>query len=273
MITRYTSNFKNLNKIINKIKFNKQIPIIDYANENTSNYKKNFDIINNIISTYPNNTFALKFSSLGLSQTKDINSLHLSNIIIKNAKQNNSTILIDAEQNDIQNTINVWTDNLILKHNHDRPLIYKTYQMYRKDSFELFCKDLDRFKGIFLGIKLVRGAYYNTDKHNGVLFTDKKDTDKIYDKAVKYFHDKNNPKHYLIVASHNEKSIQMLDHYKNNNISVAHLLGFSDNLSNKLVTKNYKVYKYLPFGNYRDTFPYLLRRLYENYPLLIHLHN
>ena len=39
-------------------------------------------------------------------QTKNINSLNLSNIIIKNAKQNNSTILIDAEQNDIQNTIN-----------------------------------------------------------------------------------------------------------------------------------------------------------------------
>ena len=44
----------------------------------------------------------------------------------------------------------------------------------------------------------------------------------------------------------------------------------SDELSSNM-TKKYKVYKYLPFGNYKDTFPYLIRRLYENYPMLEHL--
>ena len=65
------------------------------------------------------------------------------------------------------------------------------------------------------------------------------------------------------------------EQYKNleleNNIAFAHLLGFSDNLSESLAQKKYRVYKYLPFGSYIDTFPYLLRRLYENYPMLMHL--
>jgi len=38
----------------------------------------------------------------------------------------------------------------------------------------------------------------------------------------------------------------------------------SDDLSNLLLNKNRVVYKYLPFGNFIDTVPYLVRRLYEN---------
>ena len=39
----------------------------------------------------------------------------------------------------------------------------------------------------------------------------------------------------------------------------------SDKQSHQL-SKNYTVYKYLPYGNLLDTLPYLIRRLYENYP-------
>ena len=48
-------------------------------------------------------------------------------------------------------------------------------------------------------------------------------------------------------------------------------MGMSDNYSEQLEKDGYIVYKYLPYGNFIETLPYLLRRLYENYPLLIKL--
>ena len=275
LINRYTTNFKSLPLVINKIKTNNLIPIIDYANENSNDFYQNYKIIYDTITKYPNNVFALKFSSLGLSNSLEQQNKPyiLAKTLIDLANKNNSTIMIDAEQNDIQNKINLWTDDLITQYNKDRPIIYKTYQMYRKDTYDIFCNDLDTFKDYHLGIKLVRGAYYDTDKHSNVLFSNKIDTDNSYNDAIKYFNLKNNSKHKLVLASHNEESIQLIENLKNptNNISVAHLLGFSDKLSNKLVNNNYIVYKYLPFGNYLDTLPYLIRRLYENYPMLLYL--
>ena len=44
----------------------------------------------------------------------------------------------------------------------------------------------------------------------------------------------------------------------------------SDGISEEL-SKNYRVFKYLPYGNFNDTLPYLIRRLYENYPMLINI--
>ena len=37
----------------------------------------------------------------------------------------------------------------------------------------------------------------------------------------------------------------------------------SDGISEEL-SKNYRVFKYLPYGNFNDTLPYLIRRLDEN---------
>ena len=75
----------------------------------------------------------------------------------------------------------------------------------------------------------------------------------------------------MTVASHNLKSMKILEDYKHPNISIAHLKGFSDDISKDMVDNGYKVYKYIPVGNYRDTFPYLIRRVYENYPILLHI--
>lgn len=271
-VNKYTANFKTLPLIINKIKSNNQIPIIDYANENFKKYKNNKEVIQYTLKKYPNNTIALKLSSLGLGldNLKDVDIYNNAKNIIEIAKNNNCTIMIDAEQDDIQKKINNFTDDFIKKYNYNKPIIYKTYQMYRKDSYDIFQKDLEYFKDKHLGIKLVRGAYYNTDKGKNVLFSEKKDTDNSFNNAVEFFNNKNNHKHHLVIASHNKKSIDLLNNYNHPNISIAHLLGFSDKLSNNM-TKKYKVYKYVPFGNYKDIFPYLIRRLYENYPILLHL--
>lgn len=269
-VNKYTANFKTLPIIINKIKKNNQIPIIDYANENFKDHNKNCEVICNTLEMYPNSTIALKFSSLGLGYLKDTDVCKQASNIVELAVNNNSTIMIDAEQDSIQHKINKLTDHFINKYNKDKPNIYKTYQMYRTDTFDIFQRDLEYFKDMHLGIKLVRGAYYNTDKQNNVLFYKKEDTDNSFNNAVQLFNNKCNYNHHIVVASHNKKSIELLDNYNHPNISVAHLLGFSDELSSNM-TKKYKVYKYLPFGNYKDTFPYLIRRLYENYPMLEHL--
>ena len=100
------------------------------------------------------------------------------------------------------------------------------------------------------------------------------DTHYNYDLAIKLFSENNNLKDKLICATHNENSVNLaIEEIKNNklnNIEFAHLMGMSDKLSNKLA-KNYVTYKYLPYGNFRDTLPYLIRRLYENYPMIFYL--
>ena len=54
------------------------------------------------------------------------------------------------------------------------------------------------------------------------------------------------------------------------NIEFAQLMGMSDILSGK-VSKKHSVYKYIPYGNFNDTLPYLIRRLYENYPIIMNI--
>ena len=52
------------------------------------------------------------------------------------------------------------------------------------------------------------------------------------------------------------------------NIEFAQLLGLSDHLTHDLVRDGYKVFKYLPYGHLYDTFPYLVRRLYDNWLMI-----
>jgi delta 1-pyrroline-5-carboxylate dehydrogenase len=47
-------------------------------------------------------------------------------------------------------------------------------------------------------------------------------------------------------------------------------MGMSDKLSHKLSDKH-NVYKYIPYGDFKDVLPYLVRRLYENYPMIMNI--
>ena len=93
LINKYTTNFKSLPLVINKIKTNNLIPIIDYANENSNDFYQNYKIIYDTITKYPNNVFALKFSSLGLTDNGIYNNLdnpyYLSKKIIELAQKRN----------------------------------------------------------------------------------------------------------------------------------------------------------------------------------------
>ena len=43
-------------------------------------------------------------------------------------------------------------------YNKEDAIIYKTYQMYRKDSLNLLQNDLNKNRNYFIGCKLVRGV-------------------------------------------------------------------------------------------------------------------
>ena len=73
-------------------------------------------------------------------------------------------------------------------------------------------------------------------------------------------------------ATHNENSMHLAtENIPHKQLEVAHLLGMSDKKSKELVKQNYNVFKYIPYGNFKDTLPYLIRRLYENYPMVSNL--
>lgn len=271
IVNRFTCSPKQLNFFIKNLKSKKFVPILDYANENYQDFDKNFYQMNKLITKYPKNVIALKLSSLNVKN--DITySLNQSDKLIKKAINNNSKILIDAEDYLIQDDINEITNILLERYNKKEVNIYKTYQMYRNDTLPLLIDDLYN-RNFYLGCKLVRGAYYNQDFKYGVLFNKIEETHENYDEGIKQFIKLNKSHDKLLCATHNQNSVKLALNLDNTNgrIEYAQLMGMSDNLSNEIVKQNKTVYKYLPYGNFNETLPYLIRRIYENYPLIMNI--
>tara|TARA_Y100001980_G_C14357044_1_gene166199 strand:- start:193 stop:687 length:495 start_codon:yes stop_codon:yes gene_type:complete len=159
-------------------------------------------------------------------------------------------------------------------YNKNNTNIFKTYQLYRNDYLGILENDLKKQRDYSIGFKLVRGAYYNQDKIHNILFNTIEETHVNYNEGIRLFienfklHDK------LICATHNENSVkyalELIKQKNLTNIEFAQLMGMSDNMSSKL-SNNYTVYKYLPYGDFKDTLPYLIRRLYENYPMIMNI--
>lgn len=269
IINRFTCNSNNLPNIIRILNNKNMYPILDYINENGKNHYKNYKKIMHYINIYPNNYFSIKLSSLNIH--KDI---YLSRSyaidICEHAINNNCKILIDAEDYKIQDIINNISNELMYKYNINNTHIYKTYQCYRKDSYNNIKKDIyDReTQNYNLGVKLVRGAYYNQDNKYNILYNNIEYTHNNYDNCIDLLFNKCNENDRIIIASHNNNSCNyaLAKKYllKNEDIlSYAQLMGMNDELSNNL-SENNKVFKYVPFGNLYESIPYLLRRLYEN---------
>ena len=209
---------------------------------------------------------AIKLSSFNFNEQKI-------NYIVNTLIDKDKKIMIDAEEDSNHTIINDITNKLIYKYNKNDINIYKTYQMYRKDSYSILNYDINHTNN--LGIKLVRGAYYNQDYNSGKLFTNKKDTDLAFENAMKLIF-KNNSLHAFI-CTHNYYNIDQMIEYvkdnKNNSTKIAHasLYGFIPNHTKELVKSDISTYKYLPYGKFDDTIPYLTRRIYENPKILFYL--
>ena len=162
------------------------------------------------------------------------------------------------------------------KYNQEDTHIYKTYQMYRKDSIGTFLNDISKSRNYNIGFKIVRGAYMNQDKKYNIICDSYNETNENYNNAIELFCKLNKFNDKLLCATHNEESINIavnkINNYNySNKIEFAQLMGMSDNLSNKLSKQGYITYKYLPYGNFYESIPYLIRRLYENYPMLLNI--
>jgi len=253
---------------VNELHRQNLYPIVDYIKESTNNNRDiNNSILNYIkLSDIPKIDYiALKLSSLGFHEQKIE---YLINALIEKDKK----IMIDAENVDKQDKTDEITDSLIYKYNKKEVNVYKTYQMYRIDGLSKLHYDINHINN--LGIKLVRGAYYNQDYKSGKLYTKKYQTDYAFSTAMKLIFQSEGT--HSFICTHNSHNInQMIDYVKNNDdynkIAHASLYGFINNETKNIIESGITTYKYLPYGNFDDSIAYLTRRIYENPKILFYM--
>ena len=214
-------NIKSTLKFAENISKKNKIPVLNYAIENSKfkdhNYNVQLDLVNNL---NPGSNIAIKFSSFDYDKI-------LTNNFIETCINKDIKIFIDAENENFYKLYNSLSSELVIKYNQNKINLYKTYQMYRKDSLKNLKNDFENFNNLNVnfGVKLVRGAYWNSEKHLGYLFTKKKETDKSYNNAIYFLHNKKNTD--VILATHNTESINLgllLNENTNSKFKFAHLL-------------------------------------------------
>lgn len=248
---------KYLSSRIQSYKEKHIIPIIDYAVEHNKDKFVFQEKYNQILYDFPNNYHALKLSSIDLDGSGTTSIAHQ---IAKRASYTNNKLLIDAEEVGIQRRISTITDDLIENNN---PYIFKTYQMYRKDMLNNLLRDIEYFQDNDkrLHVKLVRGAYLHQDRYTGLIHDTKEDTDKAYDYAIDVLKTHQQDVGEMIFGTHNMKSFSKIKDLDSEKCFHASLMGFDEPFASN---GSIKKMVYIPFGPYHKTYPYLIRRLYEN---------
>ncbi|MFY8020886.1 MAG: proline dehydrogenase family protein [Bacteroidia bacterium] len=200
--------------------------------------------------------------------------------ICQTAYDLNVRIFIDAEESWIQNTIDSIAEEMMLKYNSQKAIVYNTLQFYRHDRLAYLKEAFKRAEAAnyHYGIKLVRGAYMEKESeraqqmaYKNPIQPSKAATDKDYDLALEFCID-NIAKMAICAGSHNENSSQLLVSLmekkalsKNDErVYFSQLYGMSDHLSYNLAHNGYNVAKYLPYGPVKSVLPYLFRRAQEN---------
>ncbi|KAJ3325755.1 hypothetical protein HDV06_003525 [Boothiomyces sp. JEL0866] len=190
--------------------------------------------------------------------------------ICEHALQKRVYLIMDAEHDYFTPAIDDITLGLVRK--YPQGYIYQTYQMYLKTGFERMKRDLDRQRkeSAVMGVKLVRGAYMDHERHfakssglpSPINDTLTQTNDK-YNAAVEYLIENQIP---LFIASHNEESIAKACRLitPTTNVRFGQLMGMQDSITYKLAQEGYNVYKYIPYGPVPVVMQYLYRRAQEN---------
>lgn len=219
--------------------------------------------------------------------------------ICQKAQAQDCRLWVDSEQQAVQTSIDRWTIPFMRKYNvGDKVVVYNTLQAYLKESRHKLKAQLTaaQQEGWTLAIKLVRGAYIDSDPRENIHDT-KDDTDNSYNGIVHDllsgtnlgFTPETSPKVQLFLAGHNPASVgAAIDLMQN--LSAAgklkikpdfgQLQGMADELgcsalerADKLRTKETEtgarvalplVYKCLTWGSVQECMQYLLRRAVEN---------
>lgn len=251
------------------------VPIFDRAKEgNTSNeavtadYRNIMTDIEKLANMMCAPAFvAIKPSTFGMHPRK----YTMIKDIARKSQEAGVELLIDAETSSSTYAEDFMVDTLYSSGFE----VYKTYQMYRKDGITRLMKDLHANK--VSKFKIVRGAYMNYERKRGMLLPSKRYVDKTYDAVVMSLLSR--PRLKVMIATHNKTSIdRALDVISSHpdvaaRVHFAQLLGMADDTTDALINKNYNVCKYVPYGRFGETFPYLMRRLVENYKILQYVKN
>lgn len=200
--------------------------------------------------------------------------------LCQNAYDHQVRIFFDAEESWIQNTIDRICYEMMGKFNRESPIVYNTFQFYRRDMLNNFVQAAETAcrNGYHLGAKLVRGAYLEKERQRAgkmnypdPIHDSKEAVDSDFNTAVIYSLE--HLGHLAIcLGTHNEHSCQLcVDAMEEKGIRkndpriyFAQLLGMSDNISFNMALVGYNVAKYVPFGPIRAVMPYLIRRANEN---------
>ncbi|GAB5553519.1 MAG: proline dehydrogenase family protein [Saprospiraceae bacterium] len=202
------------------------------------------------------------------------------NAVCFNARQFNVGVMIDAEESWVQPAIDQLTQEMMLRYNQEKVIVYNTFQMYRKDRLA-FLKDSfihSQQNGYILGAKLVRGAYMEKERkraeemgYDSPINEDKLSTDQCFNEGLQFCIE-----HYEKIAfcnaTHNEKSCMLMAQLiaqkgidkKHPHLLFAQLYGMSDNLTYNLANYGFRAAKYMVYGSVREVVPYLIRRAEEN---------
>ena len=189
-------------------------------------------------------------------------------------------VLIDAEHSWIQQAVDDIARDMMLRYNMKQPVVYNTFQLYRKDKLSALKAEYAFAKtaGFFLGAKLVRGAYMELERdraeemgYPSPIQPNKEATDSDYNEAL-FFCLEHLDDVGLVVGTHNELSCQLLtteiDRRKlprnHPHLCFAQLFGMSDNLTFNLAAAGFRTAKYMPYGPVKAVMPYLFRRAAEN---------
>ena len=139
-------------------------------------------------------------------------------LICKAAHKAGTSVFIDAEESWIQDAIDQWTFDMMLKYNNEKCIVFNTLQMYRHDRLAFLheCLALAKEKKVKYGIKLVRGAYMEKERARAIekgypspIQATKADTDKDYNIALKEILE-NRSVFSLCAGTHNEDSSELL---------------------------------------------------------------
>jgi hypothetical protein len=221
--------------------------------------------------------------------------------ICERAKSRNVRLLFDAEQQAVQPAIDNWTIDLQRRYNNgpDRQaFVYGTYQAYLRSSPTTLSRHLSiaRSEGFALGVKLVRGAYLETEPRH-LIWNTKEETDNTYDRLAEslikreygealrpHATDSSSssdgfPEVSLVLGTHNRESVQNALRLRETQlqtgqpqieIAYAQLYGMADDLGFDLVHRAVsgiekpKVYKNVVWGKLGECMKYLSRRAQEN---------
>ena len=198
------------------------------------------------------------------------------NRIASQARRSGAAVFVDAEHSWIQDAIDEIVENLMREHNKERAVVHTTAQLYLSDRFEFLENAIERARsdGYILGVKVVRGAYMETENERAdergyptPVQPSKGATDNAYDKALTLCLE-NIDACCVCAATHNIPSTRHMVREMarlgiapdDPRVTASQLLGMFDRVTVPLAERGYNALKYVPYGRVRDAFPYLLRR-------------